>query len=601
MASQPLQPYAVGTPFEVQDTPEFRRVLNLRRRNWEEEAKKNDLYLRMTRVFKMPLGTQELRPIQAGALADAHDLRGLLAPARVGDGKTLVGFLLPTVVQNIKRPVLLVPAALIEKTWREYQTLARHWVCHPSFMTRARFDEAVISYEILGRDSGKDRINALRPDMIISDETHRLRNRQAACTKRVERFMIANPTTVFCGMSGTITKRSIMDYHHLLYWALREHMPMPRPDGEAEKWSEVLDEKKTDAIGRRAPGMLLQLCTEEERKVAKRTAPIGRTTQMPQIVFGEQLTAARKGYQKRLGDSPGVVCSSDKNIDCSLIIQRLKFDPGLVIQQHLNDLRETWETPNGDLLTLPTDIWRHARELACGFYYRWIPPPPDHWRQARKTWHWHVRQILDPEGLYYGRYVGMHIDSPMQVGLAISDGRITDPATVKAYETWVKVRGDYKINTVAEWVDDSTIRFCLDWLKENERGIVWTEHRAFGQRLSEMAGTGFCSNGGMDAEGRAIEDYDGKPVIASVQANHGGRNLQAWNRNLVVTAAPTGALWEQMIGRTHRLGQQADTVYVDWLDACDEQAQGFQQLMADAKYIQDTTGFSQKLLYADHI
>jgi hypothetical protein len=773
MASKPLQPYAVGTAFEVQDTPEFRRILNLRRRNWEEEARKNDLYLRMTRVFKMPLGTQELRPIQAGALADAHDLRGLLAPVRVGEGKTLLTFLLPTVVQNIKRPVLLVPAALIEKTWREFQILSRHWVSHPSFITRARFDEAVISYEILGRDSGKDKINALRPDMIIADEAHRLRNRQAACTKRVERYMIANPTTVFCGMSGTITKRSLQDYHHLLYWALRENMPLPRPDTESEKWAEVLDEKKTEAVGRRGPGVLLQLCTDEERARAKpqRTAPIGRTSQMPTVAFQEQLTAARKGYQRRLRDSPGVICSSDANLDCSLIIQRLRFDPGPVVTRHLKELRETWETPNGELLTLPTDIWRHARELACGFWYAWwdckgferclskilrndwsttapdevdtllkiksawsgldntsrsvissilnhgvlatekdiavvrvlerqtsdalgslngisasataprllntkpssssttgpvisveksgggqknldggeavsrlitatkqaksegysarrvtersellgmilrVYPvlssilrvavqaalPPDYWKQARKTWHWNVRQILDPQGLYYGRYTGMHIDSPMQVGLAIADGRIVDPTIQQAYKAWVDVRNDYKINTVAEWVDDSTINLALRWLNENERGIVWTEHRAFGQRLSEMAGTGFCSTGGMDAEGRTIEEYDGKPVIASVQANHGGRNLQAWNRNLVITASPTGSLWEQLLGRTHRMGQQADTVYVDWLDACDEQAQGFQQLMADAQYIQDTTGFSQKLLYADHI
>jgi hypothetical protein len=105
----------------------------------------------------------------------------------------------------------------------------------------------------------------------------------------------------------------------------------------------------------------------------------------------------------------------------------------------------------------------------------------------------------------------------------------------------------------------------------------------------------------MDANGKTIEDYAGKTVVASVAANKEGRNLQAWNRNLVVTAMPTGSLWEQLIGRTHRMGQQADTVYVDWVAACEEQDRGFQQLMADAKYIQDTTGQSQKLLYADHV
>jgi hypothetical protein len=603
--ASPPQPYAAGTPFEVQDTPEFRRVLNLPRRDWEIAAQKNDLYKRMTDVFKMPAGQQELRLIQASALADAHDEKGLLAPIRVGEGKTLLTFLLPTIIQGIQRPTLLVPAALIEKTWREFQILRQHWIPHAAWMTRKNFDEAVISYEILGRDSGKDKLMSRRPDMLIGDEAHKLRNRQAACTKRVERYMIANPETIFAAMSGTITKRSLMDYWHLAYWALKHKMPLPRVEVEAEKWAEVLDEKKTDAIGRREAGMLLQFCTDAERAsiAVPRTAPVGRTQQMdaPLLEFKQKLTVARKGYQRRLRDTPGVICSPDRNLDCSLVIRRLGMSPGPEATTLIENMRETWETPNGDELTMPTDIWRHARELACGFWYRWQPPPPDYWATARKSWHWNVRQILEPDGVYYERYAGMHIDSPMQVGLAITDGRITDTGICKAHQEWQRVRGDYKINTVAEWVSEVTLKYCQDWMNANGPGIVWTEHRAFGIRLAKMLGTGFCSNGGLDAAGKTIEDYNGAPVVASVQANHGGRNLQAWHRNLVVTAAPTGSLWEQLLGRTHRMGQKADTVYVDWIAACEEQDMGFEQLLADARYIQDTTGQSQKLLYADRI
>ena len=599
------QPYSVGTPFEVQDTQEFQRVLNLPRRDWEEAAQINDLYKRMTAVFRMPDGQQELRFIQAAGLADAHDERGLLAPIRVGEGKTLLTFLLPTIIPGIERPTLLVPASLIEKTWREFQLLRQHWVAHPAYMTRKNFDEAVISYEILGRDSGKDKLIARRPDMLIGDEVHRLKNRQAACTKRVERFMVANPETIFCGMSGTITTRSLLDYWHLAYWALRHKMPLPRVESEAEKWAEALDEKKTDAIGRRAAGSLLRFCNDEERAAiaVPRTAPIGRTQQMnvPLLEHRQKLEAARKGYQRRLRESPGVICSPDRNLACSLIIRRLQVDPGLDAALMIENMRESWETPNGDEITTPMEIWRFARELACGFFYKWVPPPPDHWVRARKGWHWNVRQILDPEGIFHSRYVGMNIDSPMQVGLAISDGRITDPGVVAAHSEWSRVKKDYTINTVAEWISDDTLKYCRDWMRTNGSGIVWTEHRAFGIRLAEMLGTGFCSNGGLDAAGKAIEDYNGAPVVASVAANSKGRNLQAWNRNLIVTASPTGALWEQLLGRTHRPGQEADTVFVDWIAACDEQDQGFQQLLADARYIQDTTGQSQKLLYADRI
>jgi hypothetical protein len=116
-----------------------------------------------------------------------------------------------------------------------------------------------------------------------------------------------------------------------------------------------------------------------------------------------------------------------------------------------------------------------------------------------------------------------------------------------------------------------------------------------------MLGTGFCSTGGNDAQGRPIEEYDGAPVVASVQANCEGRNLQAWNNNLIVTITPTGKIIEQLLGRTHRMGQQADTVNVDWLAACKEQDDGYEQMLADARYIEHTTGQSQKLLYADKV
>jgi len=602
--------YSAGSPYEVQDTKEFRRVLDLRRRDWEETiriappGRTEPLLVLMTRAFKLPHGQQELRPIQAASLADAHDLGGLLAPIRVGDGKTLLTFLLPMVIPGIQRPTLLLRASLVEKTWREFKILAQHWATHPCYTTRKGFDDCVITYEKLGRHTGREKLTQRRPDLLMADEAHRLKNRQAACTKRVERFVIANPETVFCAMSGTITTRSIHDYWHLAYWALRHHTPLPRVHAEMEKWAEALDEKKTSDVSRRDPGVLMQFCTEEERQsvaTIKRTAPIGRTQQMPVLHFREKLKVARNGYQRRLRQSPGVICSPDKGIPCSLLIRRCDVDPGEAARKKLQEFRESMEDPNGDLVTTPMDMWRHARELACGFYYKWDPPPPEHWMTARRSWSWSVRNILFQDGIFYHQYQNLFLDSPMQVGLAIHDGKISDPGVLKAYERWQEVKNDYKINTVAEWVDDSTLKYCLGWMIQNESGIVWTEHVAFGERLAAEMGTGFCGRHGKDANGKAIEDYNGAPVVASVAANAEGRNLQAWNRNLVVTAKPTGALWEQLLGRTHRPGQEGDTVYCDWICACDEQNAGFHQLMADARYIQDTTGQNQKLLYADHV
>jgi hypothetical protein len=234
--------------------------------------------------------------------------------------------------------------------------------------------------------------------------------------------MIANPETIFCGLSGTITKRSLMDYWHLAYWALRHKMPLPRVPHEAEKWAETLDEKKTEAMGRRAPGVLLEFCTDEERAqtVPERTAPVGRTQQMPFWQFQQTLKVARQGYQRRLRETPGVICSPDRNLDCSLEIRRVQVYPGDAAQGLIDQLREEWVTPNGDEVETPMQMWRYARELASGFWYRWEPPPPDYWAQARRNWHWTVRQILDPEGLYHQRFASLNLDSPMQVALAVT-------------------------------------------------------------------------------------------------------------------------------------------------------------------------------------
>lgn len=704
-------------------------------------------------LAKNDLTWEKVESTSSAGVRDVYDLSVPKTKCFVGNNivlhNTLLSFLLPVVVQNVQRPMLLLPAALVEKTWREFKELQKHWLCHPAFATRANFDQSVITYEKLGRDNGKDALYQRLPDMLIADECHRLRNRQAACTRRVDRFVMANPETVFCGMSGTITKRSIRDYWHMLRWTHRKNSPLPLLEKEMETWAEALDERKVDVLSRRDPGALMQLCTPEEREkvVPKRSAPLGRTDQMPQFFsnLSEKLVVVRAGYQRRLNETPGVISSPNKNLDCSLEIQRLAFDPGTDVQKHLEHLRAEWETPNGDVLAMPVDVWRHARELACGFYYRWWDQkrftenlaqawnpgnpmsrsaieiqnagparanmlveilkngvlsnekdnalvkaiealrtqgkgspgaaspetisrliantrqfnaanasaqlaaerlqcwttvlranpellsifdraifeaaPPADWLKARKRWNWVVRQILTPpqtrarkdiareqgaqaaqlDGVLYEQYKGLHLDSPMQVALAVQQGRITDPVVTFAYQEWENIRGTYKVNAVAEWISDSTVQFCANWAKDNDRSIIWTEHRAFGERLAQVLGTGFCANGGLDAKGNTIESYEGKTVVASVAANKEGRNLQAWYRNLVVTAPPTGSLWEQMLGRTHRMGQQEDTVYCSWLAACSEQDEGFVQLMADAKYIQQTTGQSQKLLYADHV
>ena len=78
-----------------------------------------------------------------------------------------------------------------------------------------------------------------------------------------------------------------------------------------------------------------------------------------------------------------------------------------------------------------------------------------------------------------------------------------------------------------------------------------------------------------------------------------GFNLQSYFRNLILNATPSGLLWQQLMGRTHRFGQEADTVFFTVLTNVAEQMDGLRRAITDAEYIQATTGQAQKLCLAD--
>ena len=536
---------------------EMRRIERLPRRSWDASSER--LADEMTEILKTPLGTMKLRPIQAVALYEIGTVGGLFGPLRVGAGKTLISLLAPEVA-FATRPLLLVPAALAQKTKRDERILRHHWKL-PEFIR-------IVSYEWLGRVQAAGFLADYRPDMIIADEVHRLKNGKAAVTRRVRRYMSdAVDKPKFVGMSGTITKRSLHDFAHILRWALPpEDAPLPRWHNDLELWADALDERKGQT--RRAdPGALVVLCNDEERKLwAQR----------------ERRRAARMAFRRRLVDTPGVVATKETPIDASLEVRSVepKVSPG--IDDAFETLRNDFVTPDGWPIADGLAMFRHAREIALGFYYVWDPRPPQHWLIARQVWAAFVRQVLRNSRT---------LDSELQVRQ-----RHGDAPQCKA---WIDVRDDFAPNTVPRWIDDSVVEFCASWAKRN-RGIVWVEHTCFGERLSKVSGLPYYGRKGRDARGRYIEDHpEGKGFIASIASNGTGRNLQRWNKNLITSMPANGMQTEQLLGRTHRDGQTADEVTFDVLVSCAEHVGAFWQAMRDAQFVADLNGSPQKLLVAD--
>lgn len=536
----------------VQDSLELRRILALPRRPQEHDE---DLAAELTRHLRRPNGGQTLRAIQATALHEAWRTRGLFGPIGVGEGKTLVTLLVPLVL-GLKAPVLLTKAKLLEKTRRDMVELNRHWKI-PNHIR-------MYSYETLGR---ADHVHLLRrhplTDGIIADECHALRNASAAVSRRVKRHFDEYPDTPFIGLSGSICKRSIRDYGHLIRWALKSGAPLPQHHGELEDWADALDEHDRE---RPEPGALVLFSDGET-----------------------DLLSVRRGYQRRLVETPGVVSSIRNRISASLLIRGVRYPQGPAIAEAFALLRDKMELPDGTELISGMEVWRHARELALGFWGRWDPPAPEAWLAPRRAWGRRLWEIL-------GR--SRTLDSELHVIRAIDAGDRRD-ALAGAQEllaTWRAVKDSFEPNPVPVWIDDQPLEFAAAWARSHT-GIVWCDHVPFAVELAKRTKLTYYGRKGEDSEGHLLDQHVGT-CIASRQSGAEGFNLQRWSEALVTAVVANGIQTEQLLGRHHRPGQDDDVVF-DLMLGCREHLESFWKARADAEFERDTMGAEAKILYAD--
>lgn len=581
-----MQSAGQGDAESVVVTQDLIRIARMRRRVWSADDAEW-IAEEMTRGLRKPRGTMRLRPVQAISLYELGTIGGVFGPQTVGAGKTIPTILAP-VVTHSQRPLLIVPASLVEKTKRDKEVLDQHFHT-PHFLK-------IMSYEWLGRESagtdvaaGKpDALTDWRPDLIILDEAHRLKNRDAAVTRRVTRYFRAFPKTRCAAFSGTFTKRSIHEYAHILAWCLpKDLLPIPVHWRDLELWALALDERKSQRFGekRAHPGALEALCVDDADKAAWRQDPF---------------EAARRVFRRRLVETPGVVATQEASVDATLVIRAKRVELDERVDEAFARLRQ-WETPDGELMADGLERTRHARELALGFWYKWDPAPPREWLEPRRAWHKFVRETLKHS---------RKLDSELQVRnwiasieRAVAEGKKhkLDEQEAKGVVTlraWLAVRDSFRPNTVPVWFDSSALEVMVEWAR-TRAGIVWVEHQCVAQRLRDEFGLAYYGEQGLDARGNFIDHHDRrKSFAASIAANSEGRNLQAWCKNMVTSPPANGKTWQQLLGRTHRPGQESDEVECDVIVSCVEHVEAFDQSLRDARYVQASTGDPQKLLLA---
>jgi hypothetical protein len=540
----------------VRSSPDFERIKALPTREWHGNGQIASL---MEDWLRLPGSQAKLRPEQVAALSELHDQDGVFGIISVGGGKTLISLLAPVVIEA-KRPLLLLPASMIQPLKREAQKMAKDW--------RIARNLTLLSYEMLSRVTHVNFLDTLKPDLIIMDEVHKVKDTRRSRARRIRRYLAANSGGCkVLAMSGSITARSIFDYWHITRWCCPINTPLPRDFTTLSEWSEALDQK---VMLRRPPGVLTQLHTDAKGSDA--------------------LALARDAYSKRLTQTPGVVASRNEVPSAGLILQcTYPVVNRSVLEPAFRCLREKWELPSGIPFESALDLWRHCRELSTGFYYEWLYPPPKDWLAARKAWSTICRHFLNN--------ARGNLDTPMAVAQAIDKHLIDDKG---ALEVWRKIEPSFKPITIPHWVDDSLVKYAEKWAKLSG-GLVWTEFKAFGERLSGVSGIPYFSQNACSATGKHILDHKGAAIL-SVSSCSTGLNLQEkWADNLLASFPPNGKSLEQLLGRTHRPGQTEDDVSVEIPLVCIESWRGLERACQDAKYIQETTGAAQKLIYATKI
>jgi hypothetical protein len=556
--------------------------LAIPRREWSEGAP--ELAKELTSLLKRPCGSMSLFPIQAAGLKEAWENQGFFGPIGVGRGKTLLSLLLALVLES-RRPLLVLPAKLVEKTKREQRELSRHWRI-PNWIRIESYEHfSQVRYK-RRYDPNTNRViqwgtlDRYAPDLVVFDEVHKLKDKKASRTKEFSRYIAerrqaeiaANqnahevgrvvPLRV-CAMSGTITSKSIKDFAHIIQWCIPRHSPIPWVWAELEEWSYALDELVNEG-SRYEPGALLQLASASENGL-------------------EPTQAARVGFSRRLHQTPGVVSTSDvdENLGASIQISEIVSPSSSAIDQAFRLLRDEWKLPDRWPLVDGAAVAQKARELALGFYYVWDPRPPVRWLEARYNFNVFVR-----EQIKHGKGDSMlDICQHFPNAEEVVDWRRTEPT--------------FKPNQKPVWICDSALRACAAWIEEHPRGIVWVDHVALGDRLEELTGVPYFRQQARDKKGRYIEDWNG-PVIASVDSCRDGLNLQhKWSDNLVTSSPSDGLAWEQLLARTHRLGQKEDEVLCDVLLGCAEDLAAFWRAYSRSQYEQTIQRQPQKLCYAD--
>ena len=583
-----------------------------------------------------------LWPVQAEAVAAYELYNGLFAPIGVGWGKTLVTLMIANkaYLSGTRKIALLIPPEILAQlvgtdiAWARVRvpiSYPIHILGGKDLRTRRALCKSdkkglyILPYSLLSTQDTVDNLNDIKPDLIICDEAHKLKNRSAARTNRLFNMIETRKPAGVC-LSGTITQKSIKDYYHLIKWCLNRHCPLPLSTHLANDWSVVLDSAATQNgnqwVSETHQGPLLPLI-DWARNHLPGNGP-----------YQENVAGFRKAYEARFRTSPGVVSSGDSDIGTSLtlcnnpVIVNEAYPGYKKLEELGKRVTDEWLTPNGDEIDHAIHIWKWLNEIyGAGFYNELTWPDSETYATRKsisldestgillkaKEHHSYGQIYTKALRQWLERNATPGIDTPFLVGSEMSRNG-PDNVGRDLYNTWrdwkdLDFEGRPDRDSRAIRVCDFKVQACVTWatqFADKEYGcIIWYYHQAIGLWLKEQLDRlpteiVHCPAGERFNAQIVDKKNANKIVIASMTAHGTGKNLQHFEHQYFMQWPRQAHVAEQTLGRTHRNGQMADELRVHMnLTSLFDQL-NFAACLNDALYQQQTTGTRQKVIYCNY-
>jgi hypothetical protein len=549
--------------------------------------------------------------LQAWMLHEITLANGLIANAAVGGGKGLVNILAPLALRlpgDHPLCLLLVPPSLLDQITTEYQLYAEHFrvpglVVHlPGKQTwqRAPRDGEpmlhVVGYSKVSGIDNSDLIERLRPDAIIADECDSLGNLDSARCLRFGRFMMENEHVLFCGWTGSLTDRKLLEFAHLSAFALGDNSPLPLDREVTEEWGRCIDDSPTPC----PPGALARMLEPGEHPSQIRTAFRRRLAETPGFILVE----GKQTISNSAGEVELVVREKDPPEIPQLVLDALDKVRDFVRPDTLGG------SDQDEILVDPLEQARCAREVATGVFYRWIFPRGEkreviqEWYEARKAWNSELRRkMLRGE---------VHLDSPKLCenaarrawGDAPKDPNLPE-WKAENWPRWRDVEPLVEPKTQAvrlhPFLAEDAARWGMENTGQGQSGIIWYTMVELAQWIAELSGYTLPVHGGGPGAGKAIAREDGsRSIIASIKSHGRGRDRLQYSfaRQLMVNMPSSDRVITQLLGRLHRRGQPNAVVDTEAYLHTDELRAALRQALRRGRYVQEITGEERKLLSA---